>query len=292
MASKTSRLSTFPQIVFLCAGYGTRLQKDLLDNGNYPQLEGKSKALLPLNGKPLLSHWIDIWQKQLELSKEELFSYIFIICNDFFFEQFCEYANNIGFPLSHIKSDGSISNDTRLGAVKDLQLAIELFNIEGDILVVAGDTLFLNDFSLPNFIRIAQNCPGSVITYYVVSDLVVSKSGIIEVVQDAEGNFRVSNFLEKPDPTKTKSRLGCPCFYYLRSNALSLFQDFLDEKKGSDLADIDATGKFLAWFIHKMPVYATSISGRLDIGDLKSFLSAEDYLSSVNDKDSNTLSSS
>ncbi len=45
--------------VILAAGYGTRLARDLKASGQYPQLEGVAKPLLPIAGKPLISHWID-----------------------------------------------------------------------------------------------------------------------------------------------------------------------------------------------------------------------------------------
>jgi hypothetical protein len=48
------------------------------------------------------------------------------------------------------------------------------------------------------------------------------------------------------------------------------------------LAEIDATGKFIAWLITKSPVYSVGISGRMDIGGLKSLIEAEAYI--INNK--------
>jgi glucose-1-phosphate thymidylyltransferase len=90
------------------------------------------------------------------------------------------------------------------------------------------------------------------------------------------------DFLEKPDPKDTPARSACPCFYYLQPAAFPLLQAFLEEKQkeGAVLTDIDATGKWIGWLIHQIPVYSTDISGRLDIGGLKSLIEAEQYLSS------------
>ncbi len=45
--------------VILAAGYGTRLARDLKASGQHQHLEGVAKPLLPIAGKPLISHWID-----------------------------------------------------------------------------------------------------------------------------------------------------------------------------------------------------------------------------------------
>ena len=54
-----------------------------------------------------------------------------------------------------ILNDGSISNETRLGAVADIQFALNSVDKKDDnaVLVIAGDTLFLQDFKLEEFIR-------------------------------------------------------------------------------------------------------------------------------------------
>ena len=54
-----------------------------------------------------------------------------------------------------ILNDGSTSNDTRLGAVADIQFALNSGDKKDgiDVLVIAGDTLFLQDFKLEEFIR-------------------------------------------------------------------------------------------------------------------------------------------
>ena len=46
--------------------------------------------------------------------------------------------------------DGTITNETRLGAVKDIQLAVETLNLTDDLLVMAGDNVL--DFSLSSFV--------------------------------------------------------------------------------------------------------------------------------------------
>jgi glucose-1-phosphate thymidylyltransferase len=119
-----------------------------------------------------------------------------------------------------------LSNEHRLGAVKDLQLAIKLFDFKKSILVVAGDTLFLNDFSIVEFIRNCEECPGSLVTHYTTLDSETSKTGILIARNEApyEKFLRVYDFMEKPNPTETESRLACPCFYFLKPETFPLIQ--------------------------------------------------------------------
>ena len=48
--------------IVLCAGFGTRLERDLLndESGQYKHLIGVPKPLLPIGGMPLITHWARI----------------------------------------------------------------------------------------------------------------------------------------------------------------------------------------------------------------------------------------
>lgn len=48
------------KVLILGAGYGTRLARDLDKTTDYAELKGVPKPLLPIAGKPLISHWMDI----------------------------------------------------------------------------------------------------------------------------------------------------------------------------------------------------------------------------------------
>ena len=51
------------KVLILAAGYGTRFTRDLEQHKEkYPHLVGVAKPLLPVAGKPLISHWLDILQ--------------------------------------------------------------------------------------------------------------------------------------------------------------------------------------------------------------------------------------
>ena len=48
------------KVLILAAGYGTRLARDLEETGRHPELRGVPKPLLPVAGRPLASHWMEI----------------------------------------------------------------------------------------------------------------------------------------------------------------------------------------------------------------------------------------
>jgi len=49
------------------------------------------------------------------------------------------------FPIENVINDGATSNETRIGAIGDIQLVIEKKKIDSDCVIIAGDTLFFPD---------------------------------------------------------------------------------------------------------------------------------------------------
>ncbi|KAL2915554.1 hypothetical protein HK105_204956 [Polyrhizophydium stewartii] len=292
-------------VLFLAAGYGTRLERDIRADatGAHAHLLGVPKALLPVCGEPLLDHWLRLLETTAGASGAAAgpaatgrdLSHVYVVCNAHFHPQFAAWAADRGLPASHVLNDGTASNATRVGAVGDLALAIAHFGLaeagRPPLLVVAGDTLMLADFDLARFVAAGEAAPGSLVARYTVSaDADTLKTGILEIEPDAAaagsggggdgGVARVTGFLEKPAPEDTPSRLACPCFYYLKPDALRLVDTFLHEKRleNAPLEQIDASGKFVQWLIHRHPTYSFAISGRLDIGGLATLIEAEEYM--------------
>ena len=295
----------------MAAGYGSRLQRDINndESGAFSHLLGIAKALLPLNGIPLVNYWLKLFQsssssKEDEDIKQEFdtsnFSNLtddldaFIICNDANHDQFLNWAKLYSFPVERIFNDGSTSNEARLGAVSDLSLAINPFGLKHDtyrgVLVVAGDTLFLEDFNISNFLNLAYSiAPSCLVTSYKVSDNDTYKTGILELDDKSNTSspdklLKVKRLIEKPGPLAIASREACPCFYYFSSECLPLIDVFLQRSKELKLPleEIDATGKLISWLVQEYPFYASHISGRLDIGGLLSYQDAEKYISIKN----------
>jgi dTDP-glucose pyrophosphorylase len=255
-------------VLILAAGYGTRLAKGIEDDqtGNFNHLKGLPKALLPIGIKPLINHWID------ELVKQPFVDDICVISNDRFYNQFEEWYQNQSKNKSKIclLNDGTKTNETRLGAIGSIKYALD--NVTGfrnrPLLVIGGDTLFFDNFSISNFHDSAKKSVGAHVTAYTVRDDETTKYGIIELDKDGV----ITGFLEKPEKSKTNSRLACPCFYYFKQKCFDIIDTFLLEKENSPIKEKDATGIFLAHLYPILPISSFPISGRYDVGNLQQYI--------------------
>ena len=236
--------------LILAAGYATRL---------YPLTENFPKPLLDVGGKPILDWLID------DMSKTGLIDEYIVVSNHKFASIFEAWASNktqlstINYKLSVI-DDGTSSNETRLGAVKDIQLGIETRGINDDLLMMAGDNLL--SFSLEGFLAYAKAKNTTCIMRYDEPDENrLHKCGVVEV--DAEG--KILSMEEKP--ANPKSHWCCPPFYYYKKEDLPLVSVGIAEGCGTD-----APGSFIAWLCTKTSVHAYEMPGqRYDIGTLESY---------------------
>ena len=232
--------------IVLAAGYATRL---------YPLTENFPKPLLEVAGKSILDHLLD------DIDTIEGIDEHIIISNHKFYEHFEEWKKtcSLRHPVTII-DDGSMTNETRLGAVKDIQFAIESLNLDDDLLVVAGDNLL--DFSLGEMVKLFKEKNSAVVMCSYVEDVnLLRKRGVM--IPDNE--FRVIQMEEKPqDP---KSNWCVAPFYIYKREQLSLVKKGIEDGCG-----VDAPGSFIAYLCGKEDVYALKMPGeRYDIGDLKSY---------------------
>ncbi|XP_062304755.1 glucose-1-phosphate adenylyltransferase [Osmerus eperlanus] len=264
--------------VILAAGYGTRLQRDVENStcGRFSHLSGISKPLLPVGNSSLISYWVNA------LTATECVDTIYVITNALHQEKFQEWAKD--FDNVKILSDGTRSNEERLGAVSCLQLSVKNFMIKDHVVVIGGDTLFKEDFSLnkvkEKFCELqAKSEDSNMVLSYQCKDEDTSKYGILEVDED----LRVLCMKEKPLFSETTSRRACPCFYILSQTSLPLLDDFLDAFKESAIEEKDAPGNFLSWLIPRKPVYTYEIDGRFDVGNLQSYVECDLYFKELHD---------
>ncbi len=230
--------------IILCAGYATRL---------YPLTENFPKPLLPINDKPIIDYLIE----DLE-TKDYIDEYI-IVSNHKFVDHFHKWKNTRSENIT-ILDDGSISNETRIGAVRDIQLVLEELSIQDDILVLAGDNLL--DFSLNLFVEFFKekkcNC---IMTYYEPKKETLPKRGVCLF----DENHKVLSMEEKPKVPK--SNYCVPPFYIYRKEDLHFFKEGLESGCG-----VDAPGHFLEWFTIHADEYAFIMPGkRYDIGNLEDY---------------------
>uniref|UniRef100_A0A0P4W351 Nucleotidyl transferase domain-containing protein n=1 Tax=Scylla olivacea TaxID=85551 RepID=A0A0P4W351_SCYOL len=252
--------------VLLAAGYGTRLECDLQNDasGLFSHLVGTPKPLLPIGGMPLVTHWIKAFDQVPEITS------VVVVTNDLHKPLYQTWADGLARHM-RIVSDGSTSNEERSGAVACMEIGAA--GSQEDILFVAGDTLLPSDFSLKTLVSKFKALhdhekEACLVLSAPVSEKNVSKHGIIEV----EERNRVTQFLEKPQPQDTTSRLQCPCVYLMSSESLHHLQNFLEENRNAPLSCRDATGMFIGSLIHRAPVFAHHVTHRYDVGGLQSYL--------------------
>ena len=162
--------------------------------------------------------------------------------------------------------DGTSTNETRLGAVKDIQLAVETLNLSDDLLVIAGDTVL--DFSLSSFVSFMREKGTSCVMCHEENELKKQqKTAIITV----DNENLITSYEEKPK--EPKGNLAVPPFYCYRSADVKRIQEALDAGCG-----YDAPGSFAAWLSKQTPMHAYVMPGkRYDIGDINSY----EYVKSV-----------
>lgn len=230
--------------LILAAGYATRL---------YPLTENFPKPLLKIQHKSILDWLID----DIDTLKQ-VDEYI-VISNDKFACHFENWAKTKSQKIT-VVNDGTSTNETRLGAVKDIQYAIDALKINDDILVIAGDNLL--DFSLTKFILYTKTKKSSCIMRYFEPDVAkLQKTGVVEI-DDAD---KVIALTEKP--LKPKSNWACPPFYYYTKQDVQLVEKGIANGCGTD-----APGSYVAWLCSQTTVYAMEMPGkRYDIGNLESY---------------------
>ena len=236
--------------IILAAGYGTRL---------YPLTENFPKPLLEVNGKSILNWLLE------DIDSTGIIKEYAVVSNHRYAEHFYKWSEglNLKAPIA-VLDDGSVSNDTRLGAVKDIQFAVNSLDCNDDLIVIAGDNLL--DFSLTEFITYFNNKQATcVMRYYEEDPDRLLKSGVVLV----DSNDCIINMEEKPE--KPRSNWCTPAFYIYHKKDVSLIQNAIDED-----CDTDAPGNFLVWLCKQTNVYAMEMPGkRYDIGNFESYKLAQ-----------------
>ena len=239
--------------VLLCAGFGTRL---------YPLTEDRPKSLLQVAGEPLLNYLVR------ELETIPLLHQVTLVANGRFYDQFCDWQRKLkSRPTLTIVNDRAGEPENRLGAIKDLQMALSAEKSDDDILVLAGDNLF--DAGLEPFISFAlsKRPAGSVGVYQVESRALAKKYGLIQT----DSSDKITGFFEKPEnPPTLLASMGV---YFFPKETLSWIDCYLGEHK-----NLDAPGYYISWLIKQVPLFAFRFGGSwFDIGDFNSYQKANEH---------------
>ena len=230
--------------LILAAGYATRL---------YPLTENFPKPLLEVGGKTILDWLVD------DIDTAGLVDEYVVISNHKFAHHFDKWAATKSMKVT-VVDDGTSSNETRLGAVKDIQFAIDMLGLDDDMLVIAGDNVL--DFSLTKLLRYAvEKNTSCIMRYYEPEEKKLVKCGVVEVNDED----RILSMEEKP--TQPKSHWCCPPFYYYTREDAKLVAKGIESGCGTD-----APGSYIAWLCTQTPVHAMEMPGkRFDVGNLESY---------------------
>ena len=228
--------------LILAAGYATRLR---------PLTDDFPKGLLPVGRRPIVD-WI------VDNIRRAGIDDIRLVTNARFAQLFEDWSDGVT-----IVDDGTSTNETRLGAIGDIQFA----DLDDDALIVAGDNLF--DYEIADFVEFWRTRGGSAVAVHDVgSKELAKKYGVIAV----DGDGRIVDFAEKPDePASTL--IATATYLYTRAH-LGLVDAYLAEGNPPD-----QPGYLLAWLHSREPVYAYPFAGGwYDVGDLGQLLEADNRL--------------
>lgn len=236
--------------LILAAGYATRL---------YPLTENFPKPLLKIGNKTILDYLIEDISSAGSSAASALVDEFVVVSNHRFASIFRQWASEKKYRIT-VVDDGTSTNETRLGAVKDIQYAIDALGLDDDLLVIAGDNVL--DFSLCSFIEYADAKKAScIMRYFESQSSKLCKCGVVEI----DDNDRVLSMVEKP--AEPKSNWCCPPFYFYRREDVPKVRLGIESGCGTD-----APGSFIAWLAGQVPVYAMKMPGsRYDIGNLESY---------------------
>ncbi len=254
LGTSDSRMSTFLNMkaILLAAGFATRL---------YPLTRNRAKPLLEVGGQPIINHLIGRIQELPDLSE------IIVVANAKFSSDFAGWK--AGFQCRvpvEVLNDGTTSDATKLGAIRDIEFATRRADLNGeDWIVAAGDNLIGFDLR-PCHAAFRRSGRPTILVRKIDEESRQRKYN--EVRLDSQGNVRL--FREKP--ASPESRLAAICFYFLTPEVVPLLGDYLAAG-----GNPDAPGYFIEWLSERISLAATGIGEPwFDIGDRASLEEARE----------------
>lgn len=235
--------------VVIAAGYATRLGEL---TKNFP------KPLLKIGSNTILGRMLD------DIDTIEAIDEHIIISNHKFASIFEDWKKTVSYKKTiTIIDDGTETNETRLGAVCDLLLAMEKLHIDDDMLVVAADNLLF--FSFQEFVDFAKEKGTSCIMCHEQPSIEkLQRTGVVELDSD----MKVLGMEEKPQ--QPKSHWAVPPFYIYLKKDLDLVRHSVENGCGKD-----APGNLAHYMVEHTEMHAWPMSAeRFDIGSLDTYYEA------------------
>ena len=252
--------------IVIAAGYATRLGEL---TKNFP------KPLLKIGDSTILGRMLDDIDTIPEIDEH------IIITNHRFASIFEDWAKEQNYTKKiTVIDDGTSTNETRLGAVRDLQYAIEVLQEReivnskssnskwpDDMLVVAADNLLF--FSFKGFVDFAkEKGTPCIMCHEQPSREKLQRTGVV-VLDD---NNKVLNMEEKPQ--EPKSTWAVPPFYIYKKENIDMIMHAIENGCG-----FDAPGNLAHYMVDNVTMHAWPMAGtgenlRFDIGSLDTYKEA------------------
>jgi glucose-1-phosphate thymidylyltransferase len=235
--------------VILAAGYATRL---------YPLTLDRPKALLSVGGRSMLERLLE------QLEGVDGLDEVYVVTNSKFAGAFRDWATGRSGLRVQIVDDGTVDEESRLGAIGDLDLTIREAELDDDLIVLAGDNLFSE--SIAPFPAFALAKGGAALGVYDVGDLeAIRRYAVIEL----DGDDRVTRLEEKPD--EPRSTLAGIALYFYPRTVRGLVTEYLAEGNNPD-----QPGRLVQWLYPRTPVYGWRVPGRwYDVGSKETLAEAD-----------------
>lgn len=236
--------------LILAAGYGTRL---------YPLTLDRPKPLVKVGGRTILERLL----KKIE--KIKTCDEVYVVTNDKFHKMIFQWFQGRTFSVKiKVINDLTTSNETRLGAIGDINLVVEEERPLDDILIVAGDNLF--EFDINDFVVFAREKEKFSVALFDVKDVKLArKYGIVRIDEDKG----IADFQEKP--AEPKSTLASTGIYYMPEVKIGMLREYIKTGKVKD-----APGNFVKWIAENDKVFGYVFEqGWYDIGDKDSLAKAD-----------------
>ena len=252
--------------IVIAAGYATRLGEL---TKNFP------KPLLKIGDSTILGRMLDDIDTIPEIDEH------IIVTNHRFASIFEDWAKEQKYTKKiTVIDDGTSTNETRLGAVRDLQYAIEVLQEReivnskssnskwpDDMLVVAADNLLF--FSFKGFVDFAKEkgTPCIMCHQQPVREK-LQRTGVVVL----DENNMVLNMEEKPQ--EPKSTWAVPPFYIYMKENIDMIMHAIENGCG-----FDAPGNLAHYMVDNVPMHAWPMAGtgenlRFDIGSLDTYKEA------------------
>ena len=232
--------------LILAAGYATRL---------YPLTLNRPKPLLKIGDKTILDYIMD------SLDEVECIHKTIVITNDKFHSHFVEWAaGRKSNSEIRVLNDGTLTEETRLGAIGDINFAIQQENISDEMLIIAGDNFFT--YKLVDVYNFYRKHGKDTVVVKEMKDREALKSMGVAIVDEAG---QVLEFEEKPQ--NPRSDLAVYASYLYRRDTVPLFKVYLSQGNKPD-----APGNFSAWLCKQKPLLVYRFDGECyDVGTPESY---------------------